>query len=60
MNAALVAAALRQLADAIEADETAEEQPRARRLRSMPRPAGEAPAAVAGRAAKILRERGYR
>jgi hypothetical protein len=58
MNRHRVAAILRELAECIEED--AEEETKPRRPRSIVRPPGEAPAPVAGQAAKILRERGFR
>jgi hypothetical protein len=67
MNRALVAALLRELADAIEAPDdstvhgaAAPAPKRARRQREIVRPPGEAPPAVAEQAARILRNRGFR
>jgi hypothetical protein len=66
MNRALVAALLRELADAIEAPEdpavdgATTRRRRARRPREIVRPPGEAPAEVAEQAARILRNRGFR
>lgn len=66
MNRARVAALLRELAEAVESDDVPEEAPsqsrvkNARRPRTLVRPPGEAPPDVAGRAARILRDRGLR
>lgn len=61
MNRARVAALLRELADEIEAyDAPPAPKSKPRRSRTMTRPDGEAAPAVAGQAARILRERGFR
>lgn len=66
MNPARIAALLRELAEAVEEDDAAlhaarAPRPRAKRTRpTLVRPSGEAPASVAGQAARILRDREFR
>lgn len=64
MNRARVAALLRELADEFDSEDETVAPPapksKPRRRRTMTRPAGEADPAVAGQAARILRDRGFR